>query len=133
MNFFSIGVLISGGGTSSSDSYYGSRHVELYNPVTNTSCNLPDLPEGRQGHTSVGGVICGGCGHRAPGGRTCVDIYSGSWSSAKYQELKTWACRRLVWNINPGESFMLLGRLTTDIVHYNGNVETGFDLQYDAV
>ena len=47
-----------------------------------------------------------------------------------------------VWNINPGEKFMLLGssyhdddgdsRRTTDIVHYNGNIESGFNLQYDT-
>jgi len=124
----SKGVLISGGNPSSR-----WRKVELYNPITKTSCSLPDLPADRFGHTSVGGVICGGGGTSTR--TSCIDISSGRWSGTKYE-----ATRRrfyhLVWYIKPGESFMLLGGRfnpkTTDIVHYNGKVEPGFNLQYDV-
>ena len=45
----------------------------------------------------------------------------------------------LVWNINPGESFMLIGgfenavRRATDIVYYNGTIKPGFNLRYDTI
>ena len=124
------GVLISGGAPSSS-----YRTVELYNLINKTSCNLPDLPANRYAHTSVGGVICGG--FESAVGRTCVDITSGSWSTSKYQSIRN-RYGSVAWNINPGQSFMILGgaysnseaRSTTDIVYTNGTVEPGFDLQY---
>ena len=114
--------MISGG-------YPSYRKVELYNPITKTSCSLPDLPKYRRGHTSVGGIICGG--YRTA--TSCIDISSGRWSGTKYEATRV-RYHHLVWNINPGESFMLLGGwyATTDIVHYNGKVEPGFNLQYGA-
>jgi len=73
----------------------------------------------------------------------CYDLTSGTWSTSKYQPIRS---RRthVAWNINPGKSFMLLGGgwtngrnadknvRTTDIVHVNGTVEQGFMLQYDV-
>ena len=122
--------MISGGGPASS-----LRKVELYNPITKTSCSLPDLPLHRYGHTSVGGVICGGGVVGSSTSTSCIDISSGRWSGTKYEAIRS-RYFHLVWNINPGESFMLLGgdydRKTTDIVHYNGKVEPGFNLQYEA-
>ena len=121
------GVLISGGHPTSS-----RRKVELYDLINKTSCDLPDLPASRHGHTSVGGVICGG--HNAAL-TSCVDISSGSWSSSKYQEIRN-RSNHVVWDVNPGKYFMLLGgrdsthRQTTDIVHYDGTVEPGFNLPY---
>ena len=126
------GVLISGG-----NPFTSSRKVELYNLKTKTSCELPDLPESRLSHTSVGGVICGG-GYVTAILTSCIDITKGTWSSSYYQPTRT---RRyhVSWNINPGESFMLLGgsdsqnRRTTDIVHITGTVAPGFKLKYDTV
>ena len=123
-------MLISGGYPSSS-----YRKVELYNLINKTRCNLPDLPANRYGHTSVGGVICGGGGSAER--TSCVDITSGSWSTSKYQSIRE-RFISVAWNINPGQSFMILGaayskseaRSTTDIVYTNGTVEPGFDLQY---
>ena len=93
-------MLISGGGPSSS-----YRKVELYNLINKTTCYLPDLTATRFGHTSVGGVICGG-GNTAE--RTsCTDITSGSWSTTKYQSIRSRAAS-VTWNINPGHSFMIL-------------------------
>ena len=92
------------------------------------------MPADRRTHASVNGVICGG---DAPTSESCTDITSGSWSSDKYQNIRTrW--QHLSWNINPGESFLLLGggnsqnRRNTDMVYTNGTVVPGFDLQYDA-
>ena len=47
------GVLITGGGDSRSE-------VEVYNPLTQHSCRLPDLPDLRHSHTLCGGLLCGG-------------------------------------------------------------------------
>ena len=68
---------------------------------------------------------------------SCTDITSGSWSTSKYESIRK-RYYSVSWNINPGESFMILGSgdnlnlRTTDIVHTNGTVERGFDLQYDT-
>ena len=110
--------------------------MELYNILTNTSCKLEDLPYNRTSHTSVDGIICGGQDTAAR--TSCIDISSGSWSSDKYQNIRP-RYQHKSWNINPGESFLLLGggentqnRRTTDIVYINGTVVPGFDLQYDV-
>ena len=134
MRFCTLGVLISGGTSPSK--------VELYNLVTKTSCDLPDLtPLKFKFHTSVNGVLCGGWLRNVV--NRCYDLTSGTWSTSKYQPIRS---RRthVAWNINPGKSFMLLGGgwtngrnadknvRTTDIVHFNGTVEQGFMLQYDV-
>ena len=49
------GVLITGGGDSRSK-------VEVYNPGSQHSCSLPDLPDLRHEHTLCGGLLCGGLG-----------------------------------------------------------------------
>ena len=93
------------------------------------------MPAARYHHTSVGGVICGG---GLPAERTsCIDMSGGSWSSTKFQSIRSrWGA--VTWNLNPGASFMILGggdsgsKRTTDIVYTNGTVEPGFDLQYDT-
>ena len=62
---------------------------------------------------------------------------SGTWSSDKYAEIRPRG-GHVAWNLNPGTSFMLLGgwdeenRDTTDIVHLDGRVEPGFNLQYET-
>ena len=127
------GILISGGHPSSK-----GRKVELLNLKTKSSCELPDLPEARWGHTSVEGIICGGA-YLETIQTSCIDIKMGSWSSSRYQQIRQ-RYHHVRWNIKPGESFMLLGshsshsqsRRTTDIVYRNGVVTPGFNLKYDA-
>ena len=109
------------------------RKVELHNMLNGTRCYIDDLPSNRHGHTSVGGVICGG-GDTAE--RTsCTDMSGGSWSSTKFQSIR-YRYYAVTWNLIPGKSFMILGgrysSRTTDIVYTNGTVEPGFDLQYDS-
>ena len=111
-----------------------SQRVEIYNPKTNTSCLLPNLPDSRRSHTIVDGVICGGSDNVAR--TSCVDMSSGTWSSDKYAEIRNRG-GHVSWNLNPGTSFMLLSgwdndsKKTTEIVHLDGRVEPGFNLQYD--
>ena len=115
------------------------RHVEFYNPETNTSCEheWPYLPSGggRRYHTSVEGVLCGGAVRGAY--TSCVDKYSGTWSGDKYEEIRP-RDGHVKWNTNPGESFMLLGgsdiesKNTSDVVYLNGTVKPGFKLQYET-
>ena len=45
------GLIITGGSSS------GSK-VELYNPVSGSSCSLPDLPDERSGHHQCGDLLC---------------------------------------------------------------------------
>merc|ERR1712024_328274 len=74
------GVLISGGHSS-----YGSlQSVEIYNPATNTTCSLPQLPEVRYYHTQDGELACGGRTHK----RTCVKWNSDSGSWTKFPILR---------------------------------------------
>ena len=46
-----LGLLVTGGGTEA---------VELYNPVSKTSCALTALPEVRSLHSQDGPLLCGG-------------------------------------------------------------------------
>ena len=108
------GVLISGGAPAPCGrgctrcSGPGCRQdVELYNLVTKTSCNLPDMNDIRAYHTSVDGVICGGSGNAYK----CIeyDGSNGSWNQTKYAKLPYRYQYQTSWNIN-SESFMLLGK-----------------------
>ena len=127
-----VGVLISGGWTSSSSR---SGKVELFNLVTKKSCVLPQMAEVRSVHTSVNGIICGGWdGNSAR--TSCVDISSGSWSSDNYQPIRPRA-GHVAWNVRAGEVILLGGwdsesQRTTDVVYTNGTVVPGFNLQYDV-
>ena len=116
------------------------QSVELHNmlqmPYSNALCYIDNLPSNRYYHTSVGGVICGGSGSAEH--TSCIDLSGGSWSTMKFQSIRS-RYRAVTWNLNPGKFFMILGgvesgnRKTTDIVHTNGTVEPGFDLQYDSL
>ena len=125
-----VGVLISGGNPSST-----RGKVELYNLLTKTSCELPDLPEDRYYHTSEDGVICGGGDTTAAVTTSCTEISSGSWSSDAFKSIRPrWY--HLSWTFNQGELILLGGGAnhetmrTTDIVTTNGTVVPGFDLQF---
>ena len=60
------------------------QSVEIYNPVTNTICSLPELPEARYYHTQDGELACGGFGDSSNTWRTCVkwSSESGSWTQS---------------------------------------------------
>ena len=70
-------VLITGDGAG------GSRSAEIYNPLSNTSCSLPWLPEGRYYHSQNGDLVCGGGGTNTT--RTsCIKFNpaSGTWTQS---------------------------------------------------
>ena len=56
----------------------GTKGVEIYNPVTKTSCAMPPLPEVRSLHSQDGLLLCGGNEntHLKPT-KTCVLFNSG--------------------------------------------------------
>ena len=49
--------------------------MELFNPNTGESCELPSLPDQRRFHTSAGLEICGGYHHPT----SCKIFSSGEW------------------------------------------------------
>ena len=114
--------------------------VELYHIANKSSCTLPDIPEnnGKWGHTSVGGVICGGQATGSlDGSTTCLDITSGAWTSSNYQPLISRHADHVSWNLGLDDSFMLLGGSgfpassnATSIVKSDGTNEVGFMMQY---
>ena len=99
--------MISGGYPSHGDGQYHNKRVELYNLVNKTSCSLPNMPKIRGYHTSVDGVVCGGYVEAEQ--RSCIEFTGGSWSSSQYQPIEK-RSGHSSWNMNPGESLMLLGR-----------------------
>jgi len=130
------GVLITGG-----EGVTIEPKVELYHLENKTSCTLPQIPEnnGKFGHTSNGGVICGGQATGSlDGATTCLDISSGAWSSSNYQALNFRYTDHVSWNIGIGESFMLLGGgdsfTNTEKVHTNnGSAVVSFTMQFSTM
>ena len=57
-----------------------SRKAEIYNPITNFGCSLPDLPDERRRHTQNENLLCGG--REVFGPHTCRtwDPKSGTWN-----------------------------------------------------
>ena len=95
-----MGVLISGG-------FPSEIQVNLYNLQTKETCILSDLPNQRWGHSCVGGVICGGGPHTEQQA-SCTYWNNGSWNFAGMGYMPS-RFGHVTWNINPGESFMVLG------------------------
>ena len=109
------------------------QSVEIYNPVTKTTCSLPQLPEGRCFHTQDAGLACGGQGDL---GNTCVkwSSESGSWTQShtlrqRRQNHVSWATEDGVYLIGGQDSSSWR---TTELVKEDGSVEDGFSLKYDT-
>ena len=129
-------VLITGG----SNSGYGSKSAEIYNPVTNTSCSLPKQPEDRYAHSQDGGLACGGGDGNGDNNAwtyiatSCVkwSPASGTWtqshtlSEARFNHV-SWVTTSGVYLIggmpSPGLTF------TSEKVLLDGSVEKGFSLK----
>ena len=110
------------------------RTSEIYNPLTNTSCSLPKLPQGRYFHTQDGDLTCGG-GYESTKG-TCVkwSPASGTWTRShnlrqRRYEHKSWATASGVYLIGGYGSGV---RRTSEKVKDDGSVEEGFSLKYDT-
>ena len=100
--------------------------AEIYNPNTNTGCLLPQLPEGRIGHSVDNGLDClmSSCFKWSP--------VSGTWTQShtlrqnRRQHL-SWATASGVYLI--GGSYSMR---TSEKVKLDGSVEEGFGLKYDT-
>ena len=128
-----LGLLITGGEPEATN-----IKTELYDLSSNTSCKMPDLPEQRYSHSSHNeGLICGGRLSSLTIG-TCIKLINGVWTNT--HNLISGRAEHSSWDIDPGNSFMLLGGVqenyeatkTTEIVFFNGSVASGFNLQYFA-
>ena len=115
------GIIVSGG-----SNHEAGTSVEVFNPVTNNSCELPSLPKARSDHTMDGLTICGGGDYV-----TCLTFSSGQWvTSHALTENRDYHCS---WSTGPG--IVLLGGAespnTTEIVlHREYEAVPGFSMQY---
>ena len=111
-----------------------SRSAEIYNPLTKTSCSLPQLPVSRQQHTQDGDLACDGGGSSGATYTTCVkwSPVSGTWTkSHTLRQRRTghvsWATASGVYLI--GGTFSMR---TSEKLKVDGSVEFGFGLKYDT-
>ena len=114
--------------------------VELFLPSTNTSCWLPDLPEGLIDHVSGGRGLtyCAGT-NKWEGKRThCVDWREGSW--VRGAELDKPKRQAFMWSRDTegGSSSLVMGGCSycgpKSTVQVTGSsAQPGFDLQYETV
>ena len=125
-----LAILITGG--AARGGYLKS--AEIYRPSDNTSCSLPELPEGRAHHTQDGPWACGGIVlEEDRTERTCDKWSEGSWTprSLSLREKKeghvSWASASGLYLMG-GE----YNRKTSELVMVNGTVEKGFPLKYDV-
>ena len=126
------GFLISGGYSSNiyiPDSSFNK--VELYNPATGNSCRVQDLQKYRRGHSSCGGLICGGPGSSSSW-KSCVRITGTEVSPLPSLTLTEERWVHLCWRL-PGDKILLLGgRLsptTTEVISGTSS-SASFQLAY---
>ena len=119
-------VLIKGGNGSA------KRIAEIYNPITKTSCSLPNLPEWRHRHTQDGNLLCGGGGSSTTI-NTCVKWSPGSGTWDQSHTLRGKRADHLSWPTASG--VYLIGSVyydsskTSEKVKSDGTVEDGFSLK----
>ena len=108
------------------------KSAEIYNPVTKTSCSLPQLPEARRFHSEDGGLACGG--YSTATQTSCVkwSPASGTWTQShtlrqnRYAHV-SWVTASGVYLIGGTSS-----KMTSEKVKLDGSVEEGFSLKYDT-
>ena len=106
------------------------KSAEIFNPVTNTSCSLPQLPEGRSCHSEDGGLACGGY----PTLTSCVKWSPATGTWTKSHTLRQKRRYHLSWATASGV-YLIGGQYsgkTSEKVKLDGSVEEGFSLKYDT-
>ena len=124
--FIVPGFLISGGFPDSS-----LKKVELYNPATGNSCRVQDLQKYRKGHSSCGGLICGGPGSSSSW-KSCVRITGTEVSPLPSLTLTQKRESHLCWRL-PDDKVLLLGggwEPTTTEVIIGATSSASFQLPY---
>ena len=113
------------------------KSVEIYNPVTKTSCSLPKLPQGRWWHTQDGEIACGGGSGSGTTQTTCVKWSSESGTWTQSHTLRQSRFAHVSWSTDDGVYLMggkdSSSRRTTELVKEDGSVEDGFSLKYDTM
>ena len=128
-------VLITGG-----KNLFNLKKVEMFHLVRKRKCILPDMLEYRHGHTSVGGVICGG-GEKKETKTSCISFNPTTKSWHRPYEPISPRIYHVAWNWTNFEfenSFTLLGGgrysqniQKTEVVFNSGKVTPGEeDLKY---
>ena len=126
------GLLITGGAPNGRSVW---SSTELFIPSSKTSCSLPDLPEGRQGHTSggKGKMMCGGVDTTEKPVDSCVTWEDGQWRTQE-RRLARKTIYQTAWNL--GSSLILLGGPSYDQNRFGTQVVTGsvtsFRLKHEA-
>ena len=107
--------------------------MEVYNPTSGNSCPFQDLQEDRYGHTSCGGLICGGWGLA----QSCERITGTQVSPLPSLHLTEERTYHLCWSL-PGDegNILLLGGggtsgTTTEIVTATSS-SASFQLDYNT-
>ena len=126
------GLLITGGAPNGRSVW---SSTELFIPASNTSCSLPDLPSGLQGHTSGGkGVMmCGGVDETEKPLASCVVWSDGAWHEQE-RRLARKTIYQTAWNLE--NSLVLLGGPSYTQDRFGTQVVTGaigsFRLKHEA-
>ena len=127
--FIIPGFIITGGWNSAAE-----KKVELFNPLSGQSCQLPDSPEWMWGHSHCGNLLC----HD----KSCLKMNStGSFSPASVSLIQS-RYGQLCWSLpGRGGEVMVLGGgfspnspTTTEIVSADGSsTKPSWDLKYETM
>ena len=112
--------------------------AEIYNPATNSSCRLPQLPERKYHHTQDGDLMCGG-GFATDGSMSNCRKWnpdSGTWTQSHTMNAFTgkrfghvsWLTKSGIYLIGGGYF-----KKTSELIKQDGTVEQGFALKYDTM
>ena len=113
------------------------KSTEMFLPSSNTSCTLPELPQGRHYHTQDGGLLCGGgYGGGSSGSTTqnsCERFSAGTWTRTSHNFREP---RFLHVSWSTAEGVYLIGGIysgtTSELIKEDGSVEEGFALKYNT-
>ena len=114
--------------------------VEVFNPHTNHSCRLPDLPdEKRWDHSQCGGMICGGNRSPTTALRSCLKLnpLTGAFTPTSVRLVEK-RYNHLCWDVEGegGPTLLIGGGLSprsTELVNSDGlSSSASFTLQYDT-
>ena len=127
------GVIITGG------SGVGVK-AEVFNPHSNHSCSLPDLPLPRRSwHTHCGLILCGGFETSWTTGLSCLKLnpLTGVFTTSSVSLVK-WRQTHLCWDVEGEDGPILLlggtyGPDSTELVSSDGlSSSPSFNLTYDT-
>ena len=97
----------------------GRRSMEIYNPITDSGCSLPDLPDRRTHHTQSENLLCGGYDWSNKVSICWTwDSKSGAWTQS--HSLNTGRYGHVAWPTPSG--VYLLGGIT-DGIEFTDSVE----------